>query len=128
MNKTAIQKAVDTIESIQAELDSMQNYDLRTLNETENRIRTELQVMEALVNHVGREVYQAVQARRQQLRGENNMRIDAIVNPVEERLKEILGDGDGSDRTNRDTRNGDGTNKSSRAKSKSNSKTRKSAG
>ena len=93
--KTAIEKAVDTIKNIQQELDDMPSYDFRKLNLVENHIRVELQVMEALVNHVGREVYQAVQIRRQQLRNDNNRKANNIVDPVEERLKAILGEDNG---------------------------------
>lgn len=90
-NKTAIQRALDTINSIQAELDAMPTYDARKLNEVEGRIRVELQVMEALVNHVGREVYQKVQIRRTQLRGENQRTAENIArNAVEDRVAEIL--------------------------------------
>ena len=126
--KTAIEKAVDTIKNIQQELDDMPSYDFRKLNLVENHIRVELQVMEALVNHVGREVYQAVQIRRQQLRNDNNRKANNIVDPVEERLKAILGEDNGSDRANGDTGVGDGTNKPRRAKRKGNSKTRRPAG
>ena len=109
-NKTAIDKAVDTIASIKAELDAMSTYDGHKLNEVEGRIRVELQVMEALVNHVGREVYQAVQVRRQQLRSENQQWIKDTVSPVEERVRAILGDKkeeDNEDGTRNSGTNGD---------------------
>ena len=125
--KTAIEKAVDTIKNIQQELDDMPSYDFRKLNLVENHIRVELQVMEALVNHVGREVYQAVQIRRQQLRNDNNRKANNIVDPVEERLKAILGEDNGSDRTNGDTGVGVRSNKSSGAKQQGNKQTRRPA-
>lgn len=137
-NKTAIQKAADTINSIRAELENMPGYDARTLNEVEGRIRVELQVMEALVNHIGREVYQKVQERRQQLRGENQRWIQNAVSPAEERVRAILGDefmekerndGTGDSGTNGDTWVGEGdADKSSGAKRKGNSKTSRSSG
>lgn len=128
-NKTAIDKAVDTIASIKAELDAMSTYDGRKLNEVEGRIRVELQVMEALVNHVGREVYQAVQARRQQLRSENQQWIKNTVSPAEERVRAILGDKkeeDNEDGT-RDIGGASdgGTDKSAGAKRESDTKTKR---
>lgn len=89
-SKSAIQKAVDTINSIKAELDALPTYDGQKLNEVEGRIRVELQVMEALVNHVGREAYQQITERRRQLRGENQQWIQNTISPAEERVKEIL--------------------------------------
>lgn len=118
-DKTAIQKAVDTINSIKKELDDMPTYTARQLNEVEGRIRIELQVMEALVNHLGREVFQHVQSRRRQLRGENRQWIDNVVNPAEARLQELLGDNNGNSGTSGDTRGG---NKSRRPKQKGNPK------
>lgn len=127
-NKTAIEKAVDTINSIQAELDAMPTYDSRKLNEVEGRIRVELQVMEALVNHVGREVYQKVLEQRQRLRGNNKAFIEKITNPVEDRISEILGEkqgesikevGNGNSGTSGNPGDGDGTSKPRRAKRKS---------
>lgn len=134
-NKTAIDKAVDTIASIKAELDAMSTYDGHKLNEVEGRIRVELQVMEALVNHVGREVYQAVQIRRQQLRSENQQWIKDTVSPVEERVRAILGDkkeeenadGTRNSGTSGNTGDGDRANKPRRTKRKSNKQTSKSA-
>lgn len=132
MNDTAIFKAADTIKSIQKELDEMPSYDARKLNEVEGRIRVELQVMEALVNYIGREVYQKVQERRQQLRFENQQWIDNTVSPAEDRVREILGDEfmeeekDGT-RSSGDTGDGNGSNKSSRPKRKSNKQAGKSA-
>lgn len=90
MKDTAIDKAVSTISSIKKELDEMPSYDARKLNEVEARIRVELQVMEALVNHLGREVYANVQTRRQQLRGENQQWVEKVTSPVEDRLNEIF--------------------------------------
>lgn len=132
MNDTAISKAADTIKSIQKELDEMPSYDARKLNEVEGRIRVELQVMEALVNYVGREVYQKVQERRQQLRFENQQWINNTVSPAEDRVREILGDefmeeGKDGTRSSRDTGDGDGSDKSSRPKRKSNKQASKSA-
>ena len=89
-SKSAIQKAVDTINSIKAELDALPTYNGQKLNEVEGRIRVELQVMEALVNHVGREAYQQITDRRRQLRGENQRWIQKTISPAEERVKEIL--------------------------------------
>ena len=89
-SKSAIQKAVDTINSIKAELDALPTYNGQKLNEVEGRIRVELQVMEALVNHVGREAYQQINERRRQLRGENQQWIQKTISPAEERIKEIL--------------------------------------
>jgi hypothetical protein len=86
-NKSAIEKAVATIGSIKAELDDLPKYDLNKLNEVENRIRVELQVMEALVNHVGREVYMKVQDRRHQLRVENQQWVNSVVNPSKKKGK-----------------------------------------
>lgn len=126
-NKTAIQKALDTVNSINDELTNMPTYDARKLNEVENHIRVELQVMEALVNHLGREVYQHVQTRRQQLRSENNQWVQDVTNPAEDRIKEVLGGNNGNTGTNRDTGDGDGSDKPSRPKRKGNPKARKSA-
>lgn len=132
MNNTAISKAADTIKSIQKELDEMPSYDARKLNEVEGRIRVELQVMEALVNYVGREVYQKVQERRQQLRFENQQWINNTVSPAEDRVREILGDefmeeGKDGTRSSGDTGDGDGSDKPSRPKRKSNKQASKSA-
>lgn len=91
-NKSAIDKAVDTINSIQAELDAMSTYNNQKLNEVESRIRAELQVMESLVNWVGREVYQKVQERRQQLRSENQQFVDRVTDLAQDRVREVLGD------------------------------------
>lgn len=129
MNDTAISKAADTIKSIQKELDEMPSYDARKLNEVEGRIRVELQVMEALVNYVGREVYQKVQERRQQLRFENQQWINNTVSPAEDRVREILGDEfmeEGKDGT-RDIGGASdgGTDKSAGAKRESDTKTKR---
>lgn len=128
-SKTAIDKAVDTMVSIKAEIDAMPTYDGHKLNEVEGRIRVELQVMEALVNHVGREVYQAVQIRRQQLRGENQQWIQNTVSPVEERVRAILGDEFMEDKKDgtRDIGGASdgGTDKSAGAKRESDTKTKR---
>lgn len=126
-NQTAIQKALDTINSIKSELDSMPTYDARQLNVVENHIRVELQVMEALVNHLGREVYDNVQKRRRQLRGENQQWIGKVTSPVEERLNELLGGNNGNTGTDGNPGDGDRTDEPSRPKRKGNSKARKSA-
>lgn len=86
-NKSAIEKAVATIGSIKAELDDLPKYDLIKLNDVENRIRVELQVMEALVNHVGRETYTRIQDRRHQLRKENQQWVKTVVEPSQKKGK-----------------------------------------
>lgn len=135
-NKTAIEKAVDTINSIQAELDAMPTYDSRKLNEVEGRIRVELQVMEALVNHVGREVYQRVLEQRQRLRGDNRDFIEKITNPVEDRISEILGEkqgesikevSNGNSGASGNPGDGNGTDKPRRTKRKSDKQASKTA-
>ena len=125
MKDTAIDKAVSTISSIKKELDEMPSYDARKLNEVEARIRVELQVMESLVNHLGREVYANVQTRRQQLRTENQQWIKDVTSPVEDRLKEVLGKEDDGDRNigaNRDTGVGIGTDQPSGSEPEGDSK------
>jgi uncharacterized protein YicC (UPF0701 family) len=86
--KTAVEKAYDTIASIRKELDDLPKYNSRELNDIEARMRQELQVMEALVNSLGREVYTRVQGRREELKKENQDWINRVTNPVADRIKE----------------------------------------
>ena len=106
---SAIDKLLDTVNSIKSELDSLKNItDITMLSRLEDRIRQECQVIEALPGYMGQDIYKQIQARRAEIR--------------EEQIKQIRGVTEvknGSIGANGNPGDGDRTDKPRRAKRKS---------
>lgn len=106
---SAIDKLLDTVNSIKSELDSLKNItDMTALGRLEDRIRQECQVIEALPGYMGQEIFRQIQIRRGEIRQEQINEIRKITEATH-----------GSAGTNGDTGDGDRANKPRRAKRKS---------
>lgn len=85
---SAIDKLLDTVNSIKSELDSLKDItDMTSLGRLEERIRNECQVIEALPGYLGQEIYRRVQVRRSEIREENIKQIRSITEEEEESPK-----------------------------------------
>lgn len=85
---SAIDKLLDTVNSIKSELDSLKDItDMTSLGRLEERIRNECQVIEALPGYLGQEIYRRVQVRRSEIREENIKQIRSITEGKEESPK-----------------------------------------
>lgn len=92
---SAIDKLLDTVNSIKSELDSLKNItDITTLSRLEDRIRQECQVIEALPGYMGQDIYKQIQARRAEIRQQQINQIRGVTE---------VKNGSGSARTNGDT-------------------------
>ena len=109
----SLEKMHDTVERLREIVSKMDTYDQATLNRTEDKIRNEFQVIEAMLAYVGRDIYAIAQSRRLQLRNQNIAEVKAVVN----HLKEAT---DGNSGVSGGTGNGDGANKPRRAKRQGN--------
>lgn len=108
---SAIEKLLDTVKSVQSELDSLKNItDMTSLGRMEDRIRNECQVIEALPGYLGQEVFRRIQTRRTEIRREQ-------INHIRGITKEANGTRNSG--TNGDTR---GADKPGRAEQKSDTK------
>ena len=114
----ALKKLSGTVETIVKLAEGVPTYSQEELNKAEDKLRNEFQVIEAHLFYVGQEFYNAAQARRIQLRRESIASVQNAVTDVKEE--------DGT-RSSGSTGDGDGSDKPSRTKRKSNSKTSKSA-
>ena len=108
----SLEKMHDTVERLREIVSKMDTYDQATLNKTEDKIRNEFQVIEAMLAYVGRDIYAIAQARRLQLRSQNIAEVKAVVNHLKEATNGNSGD-------SRDTGVGDGADKPRRTKRKS---------
>ena len=115
----ALKKLSGTVETIVKLAEGVPTYSQEELNKAEDKLRNEFQVIEAHLFYVGQEFYNAAQARRIQLRRESIASVQNAVTDVKEE--------DGTTRSSGDTGDGDGSDKPSRTKRKSDSKTSKSA-
>lgn len=109
----SLEKMHDTVERLREIVSKMDTYDQETLNRTEDKIRNEFQVIEAMLAYVGRDIYAIAQARRMALRNQNIAEVKATVDYLKEATS---GNGGNSG----DTGVGDGANKPRRSKRQSN--------
>ena len=76
---SAIDKLLDTVNSIKSELDSLKDItDITALSRLEDRIRQECQVIEALPGYMGQDIYRQVQARRLEIREQQIAQIRGV--------------------------------------------------
>ena len=76
---SAMDKLIDTVNSIKTELESLPKItDMTILGRLEDRIRQECQVIEALPGYMGQEIYKRIQARRMEIRREHIDKIRGI--------------------------------------------------
>lgn len=107
---SALDRLLDTVKSIQSELDSLPKItDMTSLGRLEERIRNECQVIEAIPGYLGQEVFRRIQTRRAEIRKEQ---INQIRNITEKK------DGSRDSGTNGSVGVGDRTDKPSRSKRK----------
>ena len=107
----SLEKMHDTVERLREIVSKMDTYDQATLNRTEDKIRNEFQVIEAMLAYVGRDIYAIAQARRMALR--NIAEVKATVDYLKEATSGNGGNSGG-------TGVGDGSNKPRRTKRQSN--------
>lgn len=114
---SALDRLIDTVKSIQSELDGLSNItDMTSLGRLEERIRNECQVIEAIPGYLGQEVFKRIQTRRTEIRREQ---INQIRNLTEKK--------DGT-RSSGNPGNGDRTDESSRTKLEGDKQASKPAG
>lgn len=114
----SLEKMHDTVEKLRDMVSKMDTYSQAELNRAEDVIRNEFQVIEAMLAYVGRDIYAVAQKRRLQLRDQNIMDVKAAVDYLRSAKPEEVKNG--SDRTDGDTGDGDGSDKPRRTKRKSN--------
>ena len=113
---SALDRLIDTVKSIQSELDGLSNItDMTSLGRLEERIRNECQVIEAIPGYLGQEVFKRIQTRRTEIRREQ---INQIRNLTEKK--------DGT-RSSGNPGDGDRTDEPSRTERKSNQQAKRSA-
>lgn len=64
----SLDKLINTADSVRAEIEKLAKVDGKDLNMIEERIRQELQVIQALPDFIGQEIYAKVQARRHEIK------------------------------------------------------------
>ncbi len=117
----SLEKMNDTVQKLREIVGKMDTCSQPELNQYEDKIRNEFQVIEAMLAYVGRDIYEIAQKRRMALRGHNLAEIQQLTN----NLKKEVSNGDSG--TSGDTGNGNGSDKSSRAKRKGNKQAGKTA-
>ena len=119
----SLEKMNDTVQKLRKIVGEMDGYSQPELNRAEDIIRNEFQVIEAMIAYVGRDIYAIAQKRRMALRTQNIQKIQKITSDI----RKETSSGNGDSGTSGDTWVGDRTDKPSRSKRKSDSKTSKSA-
>ena len=107
----SLEKMNDTIQKLREIVSKMDTYSQAELNRSEDVIRNEFQVVEAMIAYVGRDIYEIAQKRRMALRSQNFADIQKITREIKE--------DNGNSGTNGSVGVGDRTDKSSGSKRKS---------
>ena len=115
----SLEKMNDTVQKLREIVSKMDTYSQAELNRSEDVIRNEFQVIEAMIAYVGRDIYEIAQKRRMALRSQNFADIQKITREIKE--------DNGNSGTNGSVGVGDRTDKPSRSKRKGNPKTSGSA-